>query len=328
MSIIIDTVLDHLPIHQKTTPSGWVSFNCVACSHMGTSPDTRKRAGVHVNTDGVAYSCFNCGFKASWSVGHPLNKKFKKLLGWLHVPNDKLLECIKESLTSSPNGFYNTTQLTPSFTPISLPKGAKPISEWIKSNNISDDLLKILSYMNSRNLYIDDYEWYWSNHYEFKDRLIIPFMFKNQIVGFTCRTIKENTKYRYFSEQQVGYVFNIDNQPYDNKFVIAVEGPIDAISIKGIALLGSELSGSQHSIINRLQKEVIIVPDRDNSGKKLIETAINNNWSVSFPDWDSDINDVNDAVKKYGRLFTLYSIVTNKVSSPTVIRVKQKLWFK
>jgi len=328
MSIIIDTVLAHLPFKQKKTPSGWISFDCVACRHIGTSPDTRKRAGVHVSTDSISYSCFNCGFKASWANGKPLSNKFKKLLGWLNVPNDAILVCIREGLQHRTDDISSPTNtIIPSFAPINLPEDAKPIKEWINKSNIPTELVNVLSYMHNRGLYIDDCEWYWTADSKYNDKFIIPFKFRNTIVGYTCRTIKEDTKYRYLSEQPVGYVFNIDNQLDDRKFVIIVEGPIDAVCIDAVSVLGSKISNVQHAIINNLEKEVIIVPDRDEAGSKLIDAAIEYNWSVSFPDWDNDIKDVNDAVKRYGRLYTLYSIIKNRVSSSTLIRVKQTLWF-
>jgi hypothetical protein len=46
-----------------------------------------------------------------------------------------------------------------------------------------------------------------------------------------------------------------------------------------------------------------------------------------MPDWDVEINDISDAVAKYGRLYTLYSIVSAAESSPLKIRLKAKRWF-
>jgi hypothetical protein len=46
-----------------------------------------------------------------------------------------------------------------------------------------------------------------------------------------------------------------------------------------------------------------------------------------MPEWSQDINDVGDAVSKYGRLFTLYSIVNTAEESPLKIRLRAKKWF-
>ena len=68
-------------------------------------------------------------------------------------------------------------------------------------------------------------------------------------------------------------------------------------------------------LINSLQREVIVVPDKDQSGQQLADDAVKYGWSVSFPIWpDSDIKDVADAVKRYGKIYTVQKIVHSKVT--------------
>jgi hypothetical protein len=69
------------------------------------------------------------------------------------------------------------------------------------------------------------------------------------------------------------------------------------------------------------------VPDRDKAGSKLVEQAIDLGWSVAMPQWSQDINDISDAVSKYGRLYTLYSIVNTAEESTLKIRLRAKKWF-
>jgi len=80
-------------------------------------------------------------------------------------------------------------------------------------------------------------------------------------------------------------------------------------------------------LINRLNKDVVVVPDRDSAGKKLVEDAIGRGWSLSMPEWEDDINDVGDAVLRYGRLYTLLSIARAAESSPLKNRLRAKKWF-
>ena len=117
------------------------------------------------------------------------------------------------------------------------------------------------------------------------------------VVGYTARNIENNKNPRYFSEQQPGYVFNLDRQTYDREFAIVCEGPIDAISIDGCALLGSEIKDSQYRLLQRLSKEIIFVPDRDHEGPKSVQRAIECSWSVSMPDWPEGIKDINEIRK-------------------------------
>ena len=106
-----------------------------------------------------------------------------------------------------------------------------------------------------------------------------------------------------------------------------MEGPLDAIGVDGVALLGSEVKDQQALLLKTLNKEVILVPDRDENGKHLVEQAMELGWSVSMPEWTEDIKDVNDAVIKYGKIFTLHSIVNAKESNELKIKLRSKQWF-
>ena len=106
-----------------------------------------------------------------------------------------------------------------------------------------------------------------------------------------------------------------------------MEGSIDAIHMDGMALLGSELKPEQALLINSLGKDIIYIPDRDPNGEKMVEEAIEQGWMVSMPEWDREVNDVGDAVERYGRLYTLHTIIGSAESSPLKIRLRKKKWF-
>ena len=328
MSIVKETLLQFAPIKRKQTPSGWISFNAPCCHHNGTSADTRGRGGLIGNTDGgISYHCFNCGYKASWQPGRNLSYKMKNLMKWFNAPDDvitKLALDVMKLNEGETDNFY-TVQL-PTFVDVELPQDAKPIKDI--ENDIPTHLLDVLKYMKERNLYLDDYNFYWSPNLGYRDRLIIPFYHNKKIVGFTARTFLPNKRPKYLSNQQPGYVFNFDEQRPEKIFVIVCEGPIDALHVEGVAVLGSEIKDQQVAMINSLNKQVIVVPDKDKAGSKMIETALEQGWSVSMPDWGKDINDIGDCVKQHGKLYTLYSIVNNSESSKLKIQLREKQWLK
>jgi hypothetical protein len=325
MSLIIDTVQSYLPAKRKVTPSGWVSFNAVCCHHNGTSADNRQRGGIMVN-EGVSYHCFNCGFKASWQPGRKVSVKLKRLMQWLGVADDTITKCSLEAMRIEEDSSYKVEQnLIPTFIDKALPIGTKPLTEWIK--HPSDELVPVLEYLSSRNLYIDDYPWHWTDEDGFNNRLIIPFYHEHRLVGYTARRITQG-KPKYISEQQPGYVFNLDRQHYERKYVLVTEGPIDAVCVDGVAVMSAEISASQHALISQLQREVIVVADRDESGSRMVEQALEYGWSVAFPEWASGIKDVNDAAIKYGKLYTLYSILSTKESNNLKIQLRARNWFK
>lgn len=325
MSLIIDTVQSYLPTKRKVTPSGWVSFNAVCCHHNGTSADNRQRGGIMVN-EGVSYHCFNCGFKASWQPGRKVSVKLKKLMQWLGVADDTITKCSLEAMRIEEDSSYKGERsLIPTFIDKALPIGTKPLTEWL--NHPSDELVPVLEYLASRNLYVDDYPWHWTDEDGFNNRLIIPFYHEHRLVGYTARKITAG-KPKYISEQQPGYVFNLDRQHYERKYVIVTEGPIDAICVDGVAVMSAEIGASQHALISQLQREVIVLADRDDSGYRMIEQALEYGWSVAFPEWDNGIKDANDAIRRYGKLYTLYSIISSKESNNLKIQLRARNWFK
>ena len=333
MNIVFDALQIYLPAKRKQTPSGWLAFNAPCCEHNGTTPDTRQRGGLIANADeGVSFHCFNCGFKTSWRNGRNLSFKMKKFMRWLNVPDDTITKLALQVLQTKTDETGHKTFITlPKFVSKELPAKSKPIHEWadykaLEPGGIDKDLFKVLEYIASRKLNLNDYDFYWTPEAGYRDRLIIPFYYREKVVGYTARKVVES-KVKYLSEQQPGYVFNIDEQTDDRKYVVAVEGPIDAIAIDGVALLGSEIKEQQTALLNSLGKHVIVVPDRDEAGQKLVYDAMESGWSVSMPDWSQDIGDVNDAVRKYGRLHTLYSIVKNAEESQLKIKLRMKKWF-
>lgn len=333
MNIVFDALQVYLPAKRKQTPSGWLAFNAPCCEHNGTTPDTRQRGGLIANADeGVSFHCFNCGFKTSWRNGRNLSFKMKKFMRWLNVPDDTITKLALQVLQTKTDSTGHKTFITlPKFVSKELPPKSKPIHEWadykaLEPGGIDKDLFKVLEYIAARKLNLNDYDFYWTPEAGYRDRLIIPFYYREKVVGYTARKVVES-KVKYLSEQQPGYVFNIDEQTDDRKYVVAVEGPIDAIAIDGVALLGSEIKEQQTALLNSLGKHVIVVPDRDEAGQKLVYDAMDVGWSVSMPDWSQDIGDANDAVRKYGRLHTLYSIVKNAEESQLKIKLRMKKWF-
>ena len=198
MSLIPETIQTYLPAKHKKTPSGWISFNAVCCS------DTRQRGGFIINNgDAVTYHCFNCGLKVSWQPGRQLSKGMKKFMRYLNMPDDVItklsLEAIK-TLDEQKHGVDNV--ILPIFHQRALPLDAQPIVNYL--NDVPEKLITILEYLQSRHLYLEDYNFYWTPLIGMNNRLIIPFYYNSMIVGYTARAVNQD-KTRYLSEQQPGY---------------------------------------------------------------------------------------------------------------------------
>ena len=329
MSLIADTLLQYIPGKRKTTPSGWISFNAVCCS------DDRGRGGFIVNGgDAVSYHCFNCGFKCSWQPGRHISQKMNKFMRDLNIPDDAIAQLRLEALRLDDNNTTEIRSIIPKFDVRALPMDARSFDSWKTFLSLTEDdyvvpkaLTNVVNYIDKRKIDPFAYPFYHTNKVGFNNRVIIPFLYKGEIVGWTARAIND-VKPKYLSEQQPGYVFNLDNQQDEREFVIVSEGPFDALSIDGCALLGAEIKDSQNWLLKQLGKELVLVPDRDHEGPRTVEQAIEYGWSVSMPDWPADVKDINDAVVKLGKLATLWLIVQAKESNGLKIRLRAKQWFK
>ena len=348
LTTIQDAVKSLLPAKRKTSVSGWTSFNAVCCEHRGESRDTRGRGGVISNTNGsISYSCFNCGFKANYTPGRHLNYKFRKLLSWFGADENSIKRLVIDAIRIrdlvEPDEQNSEENAEITFAPRPLPPGAKSFSEWRTFLALTDDqyttpdsLRKSVEYVDQRGGYLlNNYEFYCTDDDEHNMhlRVIVPCYWKGNLIGSTARAFEDGIKPKYYADYEPNFVFNMDRQTDNKRFVIVTEGPFDAMAVDGVAILGSECSEVQADIIDSLGREVIVVPDFDSklikgrttwTGGKLVDQAIEYGWSVSFPVWNERVKDTSEAVKQYGKLFTLKSILAGKQSSRLKIELYKR----
>lgn len=323
MNLIQARVLAALPPKRKMTPSGWDSFNAVCCHHNGEKRDTRKRGGIRFDKDGFSYHCFNCNFKAGWVPGKLFSKNTKNFLSWTGIGDDEVKKLSLEALKQKDDQPVPDKVLNFELETRALPNDCKTIEQWIQEGCEEPEFLNVVAYILDRGMELEWYDWMWSEENGYKDRVIIPFYDGERVVGWTGRKITDG-KPKYLTTAQPGYVFNLTGQTNDRKFVIVVEGQFDAIAVDGVAIMHNEPNETQIARINNLGCEVIIVPDNDRAGAKLISIAIEQGWSVSLPDWGNDIKDVADAVKKYGRIYTLFTILQYREHNQIKITMLKK----
>jgi hypothetical protein len=310
MTLVVDKFKSLLPARAKSSPSGWTSFNAPCCHHRGHSQDTRKRGGLRFD-HGIVYNCFNCKFTASWQPGRPLTEKFKSLCRWMGANDNDINTMILEALKTESADYEHVVEEKIAFTPKDLPEGSLPISEWVKESldpDLESKLAEVIGYIVDRGHDPLDNIFYWSPTSGYDNRVIIVFFYNGVIVGNTARKITDG-KPKYLSDQHPHFVFNVDTQSEDQKYMFVCEGPFDALAVGGVALLTNDVADQQSRIINSLGHEVIVIPDQDRAGLVLISRAIENGWSVAFPNWESDVKDCADAVQRYGKLFVIVDAI-------------------
>lgn len=315
-------ILSVIPGKKKVTGSGWHSFNAVCCANRGHKADRRGRGGIKFDGEyNWSYHCFNCEFRCGFSLGQSLSKKTKQLLLWCGVDENQINKWNLESLQHK--DLIEYVKVKKKKLKVKFKEQSLPIGELVNAENPSHK--KYIDYLNKRKISPDDYPFLVTPDDEGRNanRIIIPYTYEDKIVGHTSRFL-DDRKPKYISEQQQGYVFGYDLQKPDWSICIVVEGPFDAISISGCAILHANISEEQATILNTLNRTIIVVPDRDKAGLEVCNRALELGYSVSIPDWDDSIKDVNDAVIKYGKITTLLSIIQCATTSKIKVEMQRR----
>lgn len=322
-SVIISVhslLTENLPVRNSKTPGGWVTFDCVMCT------DKRSRAGIIAEGARISYNCFNCGFKTGWSPAPFIGKKYKELAIKMGATAESIhavqIELLKNSEelenAETDTKFYVSSS---KFKEITYPENAIDVYSLAENN-------ELVQYAKRRGLYGLTPLMHFPDIVNNK-RLIVPFFYDNNLVGWTGRHINPPNKQtaKYLHNLPQGFVFNIDKFLYgDRSVIIVTEGVFDAILVDGVSILGNTVSAEQAHLLEKLNKRIIVCPDRDTAGKELIKQSIALGWEVSFPPWGTECKDAADACAAYGRLATVSSIIkhatNNDIKKKVLMEIK------
>jgi hypothetical protein len=308
-----------LPAKRKQTASGWYSFNAPCCVHNGESADRRQRGGMIFSGSGWSYSCFNCGFKTGFVIGRNLSFKARKLLIWIGVPPEEIERINLESLRHrTVEGLLEERKTAVDSLPVTV-FAEKSLAEVADRVITAESAPELWEYLQTRCV-PDNYPCLVAN--SSRPGIVLPFTHDNRLVGHTTRFL-DDRKPKYINDTQSGYVFGTDLQQPDWHYAIVVEGVFDALSINGLAVLHADINDAQAQMIRSLGREVIVVPDQDTAGMRLVDRSLELGWAVSMPNW-SDCKDVNDAVKKLGRLATMLTIMQARETSRVKIELRRR----
>jgi hypothetical protein len=257
-------------------------------------------------------------------MGRAVSYKARKLLTWMGVPENEIEHLTLESLRHrSIHGLISDRQQTSNalqnieFEERELPAFSELLTAELDAER--------WQYVQARGV-PEHFPVMTIENQNLRPNVIVPFTYNDRIVGHTTRYL-DDRKPKYVSDVQPGYVFGIDQQQEHWQYVIVTEGIFDALSIDGVAVMHSEISDTQARLIRNLGRQVIVVPDQDQSGLSLIDRAVELGWNVSIPEWHG-CKDTNDAVQRYGKLATILSILENAESSRIKIELRKKALVK
>lgn len=317
-------ILSVIPGRKRSTPNGWVAFNCPVCSSLGHNPDKRSRGGIKFDgPERWSYHCFNCSFTCGFVLGESITFHTRKLLQICGVDDDQINRWSFESfrLRGVIDAAVNHKEPPKN---IDFPLHTLPEAEFLDIHNEAH--APYVNYLCERGLQPEEYPYMVSpNSNEGnrnRNRIIIPFTYNNKIVGHTSRYL-DNLKPKYINHMPPGYVFGLALQKPQNAIAIVVEGIFDAISIGGCAVMHDDINDEQARLLSTLNKRIIYVPDLDKTGLVTCDRALELGYSVSIPQWGAGVKDTNDAVKLYGKLPTLLSILSAETKSAAVVNIRR-----
>lgn len=317
--VVTQLLLKHLPTSAKKNRNGF-KFNCPMCKRQGEMRnDTKQRGGLKLEYTGFVYNCFNCKFSTGYTEG---NKPTKKCLDFLKTLGADITEIPIEIRFSNNTAVKKRVAVdVPDFYPtVKLPQNSKPILDLIQEGFSDPDFNKVVEYISVEVPYLlfdKSVMWSPSETLQMNKRFILPFYWNNKVVGWTARYYDKKPPSgiaKYMMERPENYIFNMDVLHDDSNVVIAVEGPTDAKAIGGIALLTNTVNEIEAEILIKSRKKVIVVPDMEETGLRLVQDAGKYGFAVSLPKWPKHIKDCAQSVKECGKLFTLYTIYNSVYS--------------
>jgi hypothetical protein len=145
--------------------------------------------------------------------------------------------------------------------------------------------------------------------------LIIPYFKNGKVIYWQARAFDERVKKRYINAPVPvePVLFGYDElERYSNTPLFIMEGVMDAISINGVAMVGSKLYKARIEAFKKSRRRLIFVidkKDKENNGYKLGIDAVKHGWEITAV--DGLAKDVNHSVVRYGKLFTIQSLIQN-----------------
>ena len=298
----------------RLSGTGYNEQRCQICN------DHSPRAGWKIEPDSVFYNCYNCHFRASYEEG---TGKFNRWMRELLLANGITEEEI-QGITASlffHKGEKTDREITlDSLKKVKLhtPEVAFPDRTFQLGIDGYDDFQEpLIEYLLKRK--VDPLKFYFSLDPKHLRRIIIPFWRDEKLIYWQSRSIDDDVKPRYrncsASKDAIIYGYN-RLFSYDEGPLFATEGVFDAESIDGICILGSSLNAAKIELLHKTKRRIIFVVDRDSNGGDLGDEVIRQGWELTFVDQNAE--DVNQSVQKFGKIFTMYSLMknaTNKLDS-------------
>jgi len=317
-----DLIRSRVPLGRLSN-TGYYEQRCAICN------DHSARAGWRIEPDEVFYNCYNCHFRASYEEGTGKFNRWMKELCAANGIMESELQAISATL------FFNKGEKTDKEITLEglkkvnlhTPEVQFPARTMQLGTDGYDGLQEpLIEYLLGRQM--DPLKFFFSSDPALLRRVIIPYWRDQKLIYWQARSIDRDVKPRYknCSASKDAIIYGYDRLfTYSEDPLFVTEGAFDAESADGIAILGSSLNAAKTEVLHKTRRRIIFVIDRDENGSDLGDQVLAQGWELTFVDPRAE--DVNDSVRKFGKAYTMYTLIKNATTKTNKVQSKLALDF-
>lgn len=318
-------IRQYVSLSPRPNGRGFFPVLCRVCNDHGKKG---KRAGFKFDDgDVVGYNCFNCGHSARFSPkdDEVMSRDMVTVLTAFDIPEVDWSPVLFNALQQREGGYKGSTKLSIQYTdpdPLPLPRHFYPlVDDGTEQSQLAIYTLtkRKVDWKTGKFFLVREDDQIPDNK-AWLDRLIIPVYKGDDLVFWQGRDMVGYHTRKYLSPT-VDKGAIISNyaalQQHTDQPLYVVEGWFDAYHLDGVAVFGKRLSDQQITLLNRSRRPKVVIPDRQGDGDILAKQALELGWGISTPEIGS-CKDVNDAIVRYGVLYTKRSIIENTTTDPFV----------
>jgi hypothetical protein len=320
-SYLGDLIRERVPLG-RLSGTGYYEQRCMICN------DHSPRAGWKIEPHEVFYNCYNCHFRASYEEGTGRFNRWMKEVCRENGITDADLQAISATLFfNKGDGEKEITLESMKKVNLHTPEVSFPGRTMQLGASGHDEFQEpLIEYLLDRQM--DPLKFYFSLDPQHLRRVIIPYWRDQKLIYWQSRAIDRPVKprYRNCSASKDAIIYGYDKLfTYSEDPLFVSEGAFDAESSDGIGILGSSLNAAKIEVLHKTRRRIIFVIDRDENGSDLGDAVLAQGWELTFVDPRAE--DVNDSVCKFGKAYTLYTLIRNATTKTNKVQSKIDLDF-
>lgn len=293
--------------HQAAT--GFYETYCPVCSYT-----KRKTGGFRFDAEQIIFNCFRASCDAScvYDLEQPVSRKFRHLMDVIGVRIPPELRAKKNSIQQQIQRDLDAELYVENrYRPIQVPKNWTPLRP---SRDV--DLARYY-----RERACDPSQVYVIRHGPKRGLSAVPMYFYDMLIGFQIVDPDGLVKYQQYTDGNENML--LINGGIIRSPVILVEGVLDAFCFPhAVANLSSRISPEKAYHLRG--KEVIVFPDRT-GGEDFLKAMHVYGWKAYIPP-TREVKDLNDMVRKYGKVSTARMIKENTIEDHRKASVAFTFW--